>query len=305
MTSQDEAGPSTPKQPFQTDVRRTRGLQAGQILLGRRQNVTSAYDGDGSSASASSSSLRDLKEEEERLNKRIDDSVRSLESGMVDLIQSFRLGDKSVARAEQERFTAEYRADQVVRATSSLAALGRALQLSLLLSQAKEARDRQDEERRRLSDETNEYKKRCGVLLGHVFDVGDGVNQLPQQVSLDLGNKTDIESIIAATAAAAAAAPPPASAGNDGGQASAQIPWQSQEGQPTQGQSAAGQQAAMDMLTNSLEAASDQQVDNAPGDVQQQHEVATGHTSGQERGVIGGKGQNEDVGEDDDMEEVI
>lgn len=200
MASQ-EPGPS--KQPFQTDVRRTRGLQAGQILLGRRINTTSAYDQDDSAGASSSS--RDLKEEEERLNKRIDDSVKSLESGLVDLIQMFRVGDKPVARAEQERFTAEYRADQVVRATSSLAALGRALQLSLLLSQANEGQGSEGEERKRLREEMDDYKKKCGVLLGQVFDVGDGLNELPQEVPLDVGARSDdIASILAATAAAAA-----------------------------------------------------------------------------------------------------
>lgn len=165
-------------QRFQTDVRRTRGLRAGQILLQRKFNASSIYDAVPDQASNAAARAASLKEEEQRLNKRIDEHVRLLESGLAELIQMFRVGDKSVARAEQESLTSEFRADQIVRATSGLAGLGRALQLSLLLSQGKDRALEEQREAQKLKEEIEEMKRKGGALLGELFTIGDGVNSL-------------------------------------------------------------------------------------------------------------------------------
>ncbi|CAO1616385.1 unnamed protein product [Parajaminaea phylloscopi] len=178
--SQSQVKPGMPRPPlqnqrFQTDVRRTRGLQAGQILLQRRPNASSTYDALQDETTAAAARAANLKEEEQRLNKRIDEHVRSMESGLAELIQMFRVGDKAPARAEQEGFTSEFRADQIVRATSGLADLGRALQLSLLLSQSKDGAIEEARSAKQLKAEIEEMRQEGGRLLGSLLGVDDGV----------------------------------------------------------------------------------------------------------------------------------
>lgn len=150
-----------------------------------------------------------------RLNKRIDEHVRSLESGLAELIQMFRVGDKSIARAEQEAFTSEFRADQIVRATSGLAGLGRALQLSLLLSQDHDRAAREKQEATKLKEEIEDLKQQSGKLLGEIFGVGDGENDLkpPELAPISVsGASKSLDSMLAAAVAEAAQQPASAEA---------------------------------------------------------------------------------------------
>lgn len=150
---------------FRTDVRRTRGLQAGQILLDRR---TDSHQDE----------VHSLSEDEERLNKRIDEYVRTLESCLLDLVSMASVRDKSIVRTEQEAFSEEYRADQLVKATAGMAAMAKSLQLSLLLSiesgdsHSPNTKVEPQCESTRLREEIKRNKERCTVLCAEVFGLG-------------------------------------------------------------------------------------------------------------------------------------
>lgn len=179
---------SQPVRAFQTDVRRTRGLQSGQISSfqgassSKNANVVSSLE----SESPSALKQRKLLEEEERLNKRIDENCRVLEVGMEELVQGMGVQDKSQSRLEQEAFLYEYRSDTMVKAVQNLSSLSKALQLSLLLSQAPakegsnedaDGKGRPDQsERQQLEQEVEEMKVKAASLVGNLLGSPDGLD---------------------------------------------------------------------------------------------------------------------------------
>lgn len=229
---------STPSRAFQTDVRRTRGLQAGQILSlsnAGANNARRTADVGSSGGGASSSNLpgggsggdgsdehtaASLAEEESRLNKKIDEHIRSLETSFTDLVSSMSVQDKNMGRLEMEAFMADYRADVMVRSVQGLSRLSKALRLSLLLSDggggggggggAASLSNEERDERQRLEAKIQKDQAKCAGIVQRLMGGGGGgdaaevIRDEPQD---DDGDEKEKEGSIAA---AASAAPPTA-----------------------------------------------------------------------------------------------
>ncbi|PWN18643.1 hypothetical protein BCV69DRAFT_284948 [Microstroma glucosiphilum] len=189
MATNSPSLPAPPRQqPFQTDVRRTRGLQAGHLSSlhpsssssSSQRTTNASLTGPADAAELRLASERRLAEEEERINKRIDEYIRTLEVGMAELVGGMTLRDKGLSRLEQEAFMSDYRCDTIVKSVQGLSGLSRALQLSLLLSQAPQegqtdasasgsGSSAMETERQRLQREIDEMQTQAGQLVGSLF----------------------------------------------------------------------------------------------------------------------------------------
>jgi hypothetical protein len=190
MATNSSSLPAPPRQPFQTDVRRTRGLQTGHLSSlqpsssSSQRTTNASLTGPADAAELRLASERRLAEEEERINKRIDEYIRTLEVGMAELVGGMALADKGLSRLEQEGFMSDYRCDTIVKSVQGLSGLSRALQLSLLLSQAPQEEDAAaaaggsasansstgiETERQRLQREIEEMQTQAGQLFGSLF----------------------------------------------------------------------------------------------------------------------------------------
>lgn len=185
MAANSSSLPAPPRQPFQTDVRRTRGLQTGHLSSlhpssssSSQRTTNASLTGPADAAELRLAAERRLAEEEERINKRIDEYIRTLEVGMAELVGGMALADKGLSRLEQEAFMSDYRCDTIVKSVQGLSGLSRALQLSLLLSQAPQEGEATasgsgstgtETERQRLQREIEEMQTQAGQLVGSLF----------------------------------------------------------------------------------------------------------------------------------------
>lgn len=154
--------------PVQTDVRRTRGLQTGQILSSQSHHSQQIVKPDA------------LKEEESRLNKKLDDTLKSLQSSFVELITSMTVADKNLAQVEMDALMMEYRADTIVKSVNTMSKLSRALQLSLLVASGQHTSE--DREREVLEREIKEMQNKCFDITHRVINTGSAQVDVPLPV---------------------------------------------------------------------------------------------------------------------------